>query len=61
MTSEQLDRLARALFEEQERMLPEGIPWEDQTTGDVAYWRNSAAAVMREWEKIKNEQGATER
>ena len=52
LSDEELDRLSRALFKEQERMLPEGETWEDQNVGDIAYWHNSVMAVLSELEKI---------
>jgi hypothetical protein len=45
--------LAKALFEEQERMLPEGETWEQVTVADRAFWENSALAVIREFRRLR--------
>jgi hypothetical protein len=43
-----LDRLARVLYEEQERLLPEGDTWAEQNPGLRSYWRSCVKAILRE-------------
>jgi hypothetical protein len=50
-----LDRLGRAAFEEQERMLPEGEKWADLDEGEKAFWRLTAHAVVFEMRRIVEE------
>jgi hypothetical protein len=42
----EINLLAEALFDEQERMLPEGESWSDLSENDKSFWRNSALAVV---------------
>ena len=42
----EINLLAEALFDEQERMLPEGETWSDLSEADKSFWRNSALAVV---------------
>ena len=42
----EINLLAEALFDEQERMLPEGETWSDLSVADKSFWRNSALAVV---------------
>lgn len=53
VTTDEFLLLARALFLEQERMLPEGERWEDFSENDKSYWTNSAKAVVRELSKLR--------
>jgi hypothetical protein len=47
-----LDRLGRAVFQEQERLLPEGQSWSEMDEGDRSFWRLTAHAVVSEMRKI---------
>jgi hypothetical protein len=40
---QQVQRLGRALFEAQERMLPEGQKWADLDEADQSFWIDSAS------------------
>lgn len=52
-----VDRLGRALFEKQERMLPNDEVWEELSEADRSYWIVSATTILRELRKIAEEQG----
>jgi hypothetical protein len=49
----ELDKLAEAAFNEEERMLPEGETWADQDDGRRAYYRNLVIAVFREIRRLR--------
>ncbi len=53
VTTDEFLLLARALFEEQERMLPEGERWEDFSENDKSYWTNSVKAVVAELRRLR--------
>lgn len=41
-----LPKLGRALFEYQERVLPEGETWDELDSGERRFWEMSAEAVL---------------
>jgi len=47
-----LEQLARALFEEQERMAQAGEEWMAFDEGEKAFWVNGVIAVLREIDRI---------
>jgi len=52
LTDGDWERLARALFEAQERMLPEGETWDEIGHSGRAHYHNSVVAVMEEFDKF---------
>jgi hypothetical protein len=53
VSDDELNELARALFEEDERMLPEGRTWETLDTSDIAFYRNGVAAVLSRLRELR--------
>lgn len=55
LTDEDFTALARVLWEEEERMLPnmEGRSFADLTPGEIAYYRNCATVVAAEAERLR--------
>jgi hypothetical protein len=49
----EIECLARALFEEQERLLPEGETWEEMDVCDRLFYQMSAEAVVIELKKLR--------
>jgi hypothetical protein len=47
LSETELENLAKALFEESERITCDGLTWEDQDSGDRAYYRNCVRSVLR--------------
>lgn len=54
-SDETIDELARVLFAEDERMLPEGRTWEGLDPSDRAFYRNGVRAVLRRLEALQRE------
>jgi hypothetical protein len=55
LTREDQMRLGRALFEAQERMMPEGEIWDDLSDGDKSFWFNSVGYVLHELKNLVTE------
>ena len=53
LSDQELEELGKALFEEQERKLPEGQNWEALTMGDHDFWIMSAEAVVRQLRRLR--------
>jgi hypothetical protein len=53
LSEHDLDLLGRALFEEQERLLPEGETWDNQGDGERSFWRMSAEAVIKQLRQLR--------
>jgi hypothetical protein len=53
LTEDDVEKLARALFEEDERMLPEGRTWETIDNSDRAFYRNGARVVVGKFLKLQ--------
>lgn len=49
-------KLGRALFEKQERMLPEGEVWDELDDADRSFWISSAREVIQELKRIAYKQ-----
>jgi hypothetical protein len=53
LSERETEELARALFDEDERMLPEGRTWETLDNSDQAFYRNGARAVIRRLRELR--------
>jgi hypothetical protein len=53
VSDEELVKLARTLFEVQERLLPDGQVWDDLSSGDREFWISSVEVVVREYQKLR--------
>lgn len=51
LKEDDFEELAKALFEEQERMIPEGETWDE--IFDKAYYSNSVKAVFRRLKELR--------
>jgi len=52
LASEEIERLAQALFNKQEQMLPNGDVWADLSNEDKNFWISSADSIVSELKKI---------
>jgi hypothetical protein len=52
LASEEIERLAQALFNKQEEMLPNGDVWADLSNEDKNFWISSADSIISELKKI---------
>jgi hypothetical protein len=52
LASEEIERLAQALFNKQEQMLPNGDVWADLSDEDKNFWISSADSVISELKKV---------
>jgi hypothetical protein len=52
LASEEIERLAQALFNKQEEMLPNGDVWADLSNEDKKFWISSVDSIISELKKI---------
>jgi hypothetical protein len=53
LNDDDLNELARALFEEDERMLPESRTWETLDNSDIAFYRNGVRSIFRRYGELR--------